>query len=272
MRSCRVCSSGPGLDAQLGDEPGPPVPEHLQRLGGPAAPVQGQHELARRPSRSGCSSTDVAVSSHDRLDRPAGRQVLRDRQLDRGHAALVEVAADPVAQVVGGHVGHERAAPQGQRRAQLGRAPRRIGQRPRRATRARNRCTSIPSAGTSARYPPARPRIRMPSRPSPSGSTCWRAAGPRAGTAPGVGRAGSQSRHGAPAPGRAAGTPPASAARAPQVVDVRPAAPTWNLYPCPRRAYGRSTVADASDVHKGRLLWSSGGPKPGCGAGSRCAS
>ena len=79
-----------GLDSELVVEPATKPLERPQRLGLPAGPVQGEHQLSRLGrSRNGCSCTCVSNSPTSSRRQPSP-QIGLDTHLDRGEPQLFE--------------------------------------------------------------------------------------------------------------------------------------------------------------------------------------
>jgi hypothetical protein len=117
----------PGLHAQFPHEQIAGTPVGSQSVDPPAAPVQRGHQqldqlLPGRVPLDGDREFGGGVLV------PAGVQLRLRPQLDREQAQLIQARAHPAAQLVIGHVGQQRAAPQGQRRVEQRHPVRRVGQ------------------------------------------------------------------------------------------------------------------------------------------------
>jgi hypothetical protein len=93
------------------------VPEGLERLGLPAGPVQGEHQLSAQALAERVLEHQ-GLQLADEVDVAAELEVNLDPLLERRHASRVQAGRLHHAQALGGEVGQRWAAPQGQRCAQ----------------------------------------------------------------------------------------------------------------------------------------------------------
>jgi hypothetical protein len=116
-RRVQLLEVGGGLDAELADElsPGPLVAP--QRLGGPAGPVQREHQLRGEPL-----VLRVLLDERGQLVEQSGMTPQAQQHvgalLGRCQPGLVQVPAQPDPDVIGGDPGQRRAVPQPERLVQ----------------------------------------------------------------------------------------------------------------------------------------------------------
>ena len=102
---------GPGLEAESVDELAPGRPEDLQRVGLPARPVEGEHELAGE-SLAERMRGHQRLELWDELTRSPGREVGVDADLERLQTLLLEPPRSVTREGLVAQVGQGGAAPQ----------------------------------------------------------------------------------------------------------------------------------------------------------------
>ena len=104
---------GAGREPQLLVEHVAGVPVDGQRVGLPAGPVEPEHEQAGQALPGRMRADRAGEVDHHLVVAPAGEVRLR-AGLGRGEAQLGQVRRDALAQLVAGHVGQQRSAPEPQ--------------------------------------------------------------------------------------------------------------------------------------------------------------
>jgi hypothetical protein len=108
----------PGFHAQLRDQHRAPGAVHVERLGAPAAPVHGEHQVAPELFAQRVLRDDP-LQLVDGLQVPAKRQLRAQPHLEGGQPALLEPVGLGHHDRRRRHVVHRRATPQRQRLDEL---------------------------------------------------------------------------------------------------------------------------------------------------------
>ncbi len=116
-RVLELAQLGPGLYADVFDEPPARVLESLQRLGLPTAAVESEHELTGELLAGRVVGDQLPQLAHQ-IGVPACLEVGGDASLERGESLLVEARNIRLRERLEGQVGQRSAAPEGEGVAQ----------------------------------------------------------------------------------------------------------------------------------------------------------